>query len=591
MGTRKFLAGTTAVVAAMVAGLFSAQTSTAAPTAGLFGSAARPAVASATNDSARVELGVKFTSSTAGTISGIRFYKGGLNTGKHTATLWSADGSKLATGSFSSTAGIGWQTAKFSKPVRIKAGLQYTASYLAPQGRYAYNTDYFAKAYTNGALTVPANGGVYNYGDGFPTSSWKAANYWVDVLFATASGAAAAVSTSTTTNPPTTSSTTTTTMAPSPFTSTTIAPISSTSTTGVPTTLAPSGVCDVNATTANFAAQVSATAAGKTLCLASGNYGTWNGTNKAIVVKSQAGAAVSMAINFGTSATAFILDGVTVTSGSMIGNSSGPKNLTIRNSTFTGALRIDGVANSNILLEHNTHNNIDNNASCTATPARIHFSYGSETHSGVTVQDSLFDGGNTDGIQTGVGVTVLNNEFRNIREKSSSDCAHTDVIQLIDARGSVVRGNYVHHSASGIVAYDGVDSALIEHNVVDLVNGRYGIELYSDTNSMIRNNTLVYGTGCEYAACGQILLDRKSSAPAGAGTVIENNIASGINASNGSTAAVNRNNMVRSGASGSNFLGTPAYVGGATPTTFAGFKLAWGSAGKSQSTVSGDVGI
>jgi hypothetical protein len=27
-----------------------------------------------------------------------------------------------------------------------------------------------------------ARNGLYNYGGGFPTSSWKGSNYWVDVI-------------------------------------------------------------------------------------------------------------------------------------------------------------------------------------------------------------------------------------------------------------------------------------------------------------------------------------------------------------------------------------------------------------------------
>jgi hypothetical protein len=49
--------------------------------------------------------------------------------------------------------------------------------------------------------------------------------------------------------------------------------------------------------------------------------------------------------------------------------------------------------------------------------------------------------------------------------------------------------------------------------------------------------------------------------------------------------------MVRSGASGSNFLGTPQFVGGANPTTYAGFKLAPGSPGKGAASDGLDVGI
>ena len=109
----------------------------------------------------------------------------------------------------------------------------------------------------------------------------------------------------------------------------------------------------------------------------------------------------------------------------------------------------------------------------------------------------------------------------------------------------MVRGNYIHNTADGIVAYDGIANALIEDNVIDLVNGRWGIELYSDNGSTIRHNTLVYGTGCSYAPCGLIVLDRKSSDPAGKGTVVQDNIATEVSLNNGSTASVRNHNMLR----------------------------------------------
>ena len=51
-----------------------------------------------------VELGVKFTSDVAGTITGIRFYKSAANTGTHIGSLWTADGTRLASATFT-----GWR--------------------------------------------------------------------------------------------------------------------------------------------------------------------------------------------------------------------------------------------------------------------------------------------------------------------------------------------------------------------------------------------------------------------------------------------------------------------------------------------------
>ena len=42
-----------------------------------------------------------------------------------------------------------------------------------------------ASAVTNGPLTALASGGVYAYGSGnvFPSSTFNATNYWIDVVY------------------------------------------------------------------------------------------------------------------------------------------------------------------------------------------------------------------------------------------------------------------------------------------------------------------------------------------------------------------------------------------------------------------------
>jgi hypothetical protein len=152
-----------------------------------------PAVLSAA-DPDPVELGVKFRSSVPGNITGVRFYKGVGNTGTHVGHLWDANGTLLATATFTGESASGWQQVNFATPVAITANSTYVASYYAPNGNYSYNSAYFAGAgVTNGVLYALANGenggnGVYRYGagGGFPTSSFNAANYWVDVVFSEA---------------------------------------------------------------------------------------------------------------------------------------------------------------------------------------------------------------------------------------------------------------------------------------------------------------------------------------------------------------------------------------------------------------------
>jgi len=52
----------------------------------------------------------------------------------------------------------------------------------------------------------------------------------------------------------------------------------------------------------------------------------------------------------------------------------------------------------------------------------------------------------------------------------------------------------------------------------------------------------------------------------------------------------NDHNML-SAANGQNFAGTPRFVGGAHPTTYAGFRLALGSLGTGRASDGRDVGL
>ena len=134
------------------------------------------------NDPYAVTLGVRFTAQSAGTITGIKFYKGPNNTGTHIGSLWSASGTLLASATFTGESTSGWQTVTFATPVTVSAGTEYTAAYRTTVGHYSVTLGTFSGAYTHGALSVPANGGSFSYADGFPGSQIST-NYLVDVLF------------------------------------------------------------------------------------------------------------------------------------------------------------------------------------------------------------------------------------------------------------------------------------------------------------------------------------------------------------------------------------------------------------------------
>jgi len=70
----------------------------------------------------------------------------------------------------------------------ITAGLTYVASYTVPIGRYAADVSYFERGpATSSPLVAPATApgsgnSLYKVGSGFPDSSYRGTNYWVDVV-------------------------------------------------------------------------------------------------------------------------------------------------------------------------------------------------------------------------------------------------------------------------------------------------------------------------------------------------------------------------------------------------------------------------
>jgi hypothetical protein len=151
-------------------------------------------------DGNAVSVGMKFSSDAYGTINALRFYKVAANTGAHVGSLWTASGTLLAQATFANETASGWQQATLSSPVTITPHTTYVVSYYAPNGHYAASLDYFypgtAPTPLGGgkidnpplhALSQAASGGngLFTYGaNTFPTSSYQASNYWVDVVFA-----------------------------------------------------------------------------------------------------------------------------------------------------------------------------------------------------------------------------------------------------------------------------------------------------------------------------------------------------------------------------------------------------------------------
>jgi len=131
---------------------------------------------------------VKFRADVSGFVAGIRFYKSALNTGAHVGKVYNSAGTLLASGTFQGETATGWQQLVFGNPVNITANTTYIVSYHTDTGHYSASGGYFASAGVDSAplhalSNVTALNGVYSYDGTFPSSSFNATNYWVDVVY------------------------------------------------------------------------------------------------------------------------------------------------------------------------------------------------------------------------------------------------------------------------------------------------------------------------------------------------------------------------------------------------------------------------
>jgi hypothetical protein len=129
------------------------------------------------------ELGMAFTVDKASQLTAIRFYKDAGETGTHTGTLWTSDGTKITSVVFSGESGSGWQEQALSAPVQLQTGVTYVVSVNA-NAFFVATTSGLAAAQGTGPLhTVVGPNGVFAPSAGiFPTGSYSSSNYFVDVV-------------------------------------------------------------------------------------------------------------------------------------------------------------------------------------------------------------------------------------------------------------------------------------------------------------------------------------------------------------------------------------------------------------------------
>ena len=330
--------------------------------------------------------------------------------------------------------------------------------------------------------------------------------------------------------------------------------------------------------------------AGDTICLAAGNYGTFRGAVKPgpVTIRAKRGAKARMVLDFDGVANLRIED-VTIPSATIRGPT---RNLTIADSRFTGIALVntDAMRRANVVFDGNTHSDIDTCLSC--LQGRVNVVGDSGGPSGVTIRNSLFSGGFSDGVRADAnGVRIIGNEFRGLRDK---DPFHTDPIQIYGGKRVVIRGNYFHDNevSAAIMMADGGERNLVEHNVVAAGGQTWAMTWFSDDRSIIRHNTFADGK-CDFGQrCGIINVGAKSVDPPGRGTVIRDNVLGGISNGGGDqdSGFVADHNLTAVTIPGkANITGLPTYA--APEGGYRGHALARGSLGVGDASDGSNLGV
>jgi hypothetical protein len=149
-----------------------------------------PVINNQRDNTVGIVVGTRFRTSVDGFVTALRYYKGIGNTGTHIGQLWTSSGTLLAQATYVNESGSGWQVVTLPTPVAITAGVSYIVTYYSSDGYYSTTGGFFNSSVVNGPLTAPAdavgaNNGVYSYSfsPAFPTETYQAENYFVDVIF------------------------------------------------------------------------------------------------------------------------------------------------------------------------------------------------------------------------------------------------------------------------------------------------------------------------------------------------------------------------------------------------------------------------
>jgi hypothetical protein len=346
--------------------------------------------------------------------------------------------------------------------------------------------------------------------------------------------------------------------------------------------------------------------AGSTICLASGTYTGFTLTSVSkssdVTIKPASGASVTISggVNFNKSShLRFTGVGGTMTiHGNKIDNSSGcSSHLSFDHITYTsGVIVLTRYACSHHLHLLWDHDRFDNLGSATWEGRFNVESYdvGPLIPNGVTISNSHFGGSGpsrnncSDGIEPDAYGTVIGpgNEFTNL--KQGSCIAHVDPIQIYGGSHTIVTGNYFHDNgdgSGGMMAGAYADYTTVSNNVF-VCSCRYpwSIHAGSERHSVIKHNTFAGGGEVRFEVVNGV---------SPSGDLVRDNVftrGGGIS-TDGSNYGTNHHNLNAGRPGMGNMTGTPIFVGGKKPTSYAGYHLAPRSRGKGAASDGGDMGI
>ena len=351
--------------------------------------------------------------------------------------------------------------------------------------------------------------------------------------------------------------------------------------------------------------------AGSVVCLRSGTYSgfTLSNVSKAsdVTLQPAPGATVtfnsSVALHHDTHIRVSGLGGTMSIAGINVDDAGGCEyHVTVDHVVFTAPGQTSsGCTNSDVLFDHDSWDNLGTGSS--EGRFTIYGSHSSAGPVGITVSNSHF-GGEGPGGTCSDGVEVLGaygvqigpgNEFTGIYQNGCTNGAHADPIGYSEAPHLLVIGNYFHDNGDGSGGMLGdtnetdfgvVGGSVITQNVFVCSGYPYSILGYGAKGFTITHNT--------FAGGGLVRFEEEDRSKPSGNLVRDNVFApgGGISLSAASAGYGTNDHNLNAGQPGTaDIRGTPVFVGGKKPTSYAGFVLAAGSPGKEAASHGGDMGI